>query len=252
MAKIIIPDETDFGDGKEPIAGAMERFLNKEAEKEKSAQSAPKTQTGEGWINDKWIYVPSIDTRFAVQRTHQNLKWYDTHKQIIPQKFRMPTPSETWELIFYLKDNLSNPEHKAVYDDILKTTPENTWHGEWQNAYFSAESEKMYVQHVKAISSNGELEMTDKVELIDYLKQDGWADITLKTNISEKGLCKVSSDLQNYNQDKNIYYWYPRDKSVVRFDADSDRASLNCYRDPSDRYSSLGVRLCAEGAQKIK
>ena len=37
-----------------------------------------------------------------------------------------------------------------------------------------------------------------------------------------------------------------QDERVARFGASSDRASLNCYRDPSDSYSSLGVRLARE------
>src|SRR3989338_3676512 len=86
---------------------------------------------------DGFIYVPSINLYVAKERSLQGLNWNDTHKKILSEGLgRMPTPNETWELIKYAKANLSNPELKNVYDDILKTTPQNTWHGEWQNAKF--------------------------------------------------------------------------------------------------------------------
>jgi len=208
------------------------------------------SQTGKGDINGKWVYVPSINTSFAVERSNNNLDWTETHKPLIHQGLRMPTPRETWELIFYLKDNIGNPEHKRVYDDILKTTPAGTWHGEWQNAYFTQENGKFYIQNVTKINKKGELEFGNKKELTDYLNSDVWADTSSRANISDEGLCKSTSNLGTYAQGGNIYFRKPRDKSVARFSADSGRAYLNCCGVPSGRGASLGVRVCAEGTRK--
>ena len=47
--------------------------------------------------------------------------------------------------------------------------------------------------------------------------------------------------------DGSIYYWYPRDKAVARFGANSGGVDLIAFRDPAYSDSSLGVR-----AAKIK
>lgn len=212
----------------------------------------PAKQSNQGWIRDGFVYVPSIDLSFAAQRTHQNINWYDTHKQLAEEKLRMPTPRETWELIFYLKDNLDNPEYEQVYNDILKLTPKDTWHGEWQNAFFTKAGDKTYIQHVKGIKSNGELELSPKKELTDFLNSDCWADISSIANISQDGLCNKQSNLTKYAQGGNIYSWPPFDKSVARFGAGSDWANLYCGRRPDGALTSLGVRACAEGARPKK
>ena len=114
-----------------PVEGAMERILNKTV----SSVAEPEqvnTQTNTSNL-EGYIYVPSINLSFAEERSLYGKTWYDTHKALIPKKLKMPTIKETEELIFYLKSNLSNPRLKKVYDDILKITPKDTWHSEWQN-----------------------------------------------------------------------------------------------------------------------
>jgi hypothetical protein len=217
-------------------------------DEDKPQEEGQENQTGRGWINNEWIYVPSINMRFAKTRSNYNLNWSDTHKTLIPQGLRMPKPEDTWALIHYLKANLSDRQHKEVYDDILKTTPVNTWHGEWQNAVYSHDGGKVYVQHVKGLKKNGDIDLTSKVEIKNYLTSDGWADITANANISDKGLCKVASSKSSYFQGENIYFWYPRDKAVARFDANSSGAVLDCDWYPYVTVASLGVRTCAEGA----
>ncbi|MFA5174465.1 MAG: hypothetical protein WC438_04765 [Candidatus Pacearchaeota archaeon] len=253
----IINQIGDRGDWKRiPYDKDLIARINREAEEKSRRGKLPvkpteqrQNQAGKGEINDKWVYVPLIDMSFARQRTHQNTNWYDQNKALISENLLMPTPEQTWELIFYLKDNLDNPEHREVYDDILKRTPKDIWHGENQNAYFTKEGDKFYIQHIKGIKSNGELVLTNKVEISDYLNSDCWADISSKANITDKGLCKTSSSIQNYSQGNNIYFWQPRNNSVARFYAGSDRVDLDCGRNPENAGASLGVRGCAEGAK---
>ena len=40
----------------------------------------------------------------------------------------------------------------------------------------------------------------------------------------------------------NLVYWYPINRGMARLYADSDRAFLNCYRDPANSYDRLGSR----------
>jgi hypothetical protein len=254
--KIKIPTHTNWdGKGAKPIDGAMKRLFE-QLEKEEEQGETQGDDTAEPV--EGFIYVPTIDLYFAKQRTLQGENWENTHKQLyqktleLPHKprLRMPKPTETWDLIFYLKEHLDNPDFKKVCDDILKKTPEGKWHGEWQNILFSEERQEKYFQYVVDIDSNGKLVFSEKQKLENCLNQDGFADILDKRRLSSQGLCNTLSKKQTYIQGENIYFWYPRNGAVAGFLAGSDGVVLSCGRYPSSRSASLGVRACAEGTQK--
>ena len=217
--------------------------ISKSKEQETKTQEQPQAQNLEGFI-----YVPSIELYVAKERSHHNLDWYNTHKTIIPQGLRMPTPRETWELIFYLQDNLDNPELKQVYDDILKKTQTNDQHGEWQNAIFTQDKKGRYIQRVTGIDNRG-LVLSQKERLEDHLEKDCLADIT-RSSINSQGLCTLESALDSYHQGRNIYFSHPTAGAVARFIADSVRVYLICLGDPLDSDSDLGVRLVAQPHKK--
>ena len=233
MKEILLPDRI-FGKNTDE---ALERVLKGDAQQ---APAQNQTQANAPDLNG-FIYVPSINLYFAEERTNYNLNWKDTHKEIIPKGYNMPTPMETWELIECLKGNLGDSRFRKVYEDILK--PQDAWHGEWQNAIFSKENKVMYVQKVTGIGIKGEPILSAKEKLEACLMQDGYADIKNKLNLNQQGLCKVASGLQDYTQGDNIYFWHPRENAVAGFSASSDSADLVCDRNPSNSYSSLGVRL---------
>ena len=230
--KIIIP-ETFMGI---PIEGAMERAL---AEKNKPETHTDKNLPG----SEGRIYVPSINAYFDEERSLHNLDWYKTHKKILGEGLgRMPTSKETWELISHAKANLSDLKLRKVYDDILKTTPKDTWHGEWQNAIFIKDGNDMYVQRVTGLDSNRELIYSGREKLEDCLMKSCFADLTP----NRQGLLTREHPNQNYVQRDNIYFWRPIDKCVAWFGALSVRAIFDCDGDPSGRDSPLGVRLVHE------
>lgn len=240
-----------FGRTREGQEKDLQELEKRLAEQERQQpQPNPHTQNPEqpiqeGRINNGWIYVPSNGLEYATERSHQDLNWTNTHKQLIPKGLRMPTITETWELIFYLQTNLTDPKHKEIYNDILKTT-QIRWHGEWQNDFFTHENGKVYIQHIKGLKSNGELEFTPKKEITGYIKQDTFADISSRANISNEGLCKSPLKTQTYQQGENIYFFHPRNKAVARFVADSCWAVLDCNWGPTYSNSSLGVRAVRE------
>ena len=211
--------------------------LNREAKESKpdvnvkSRQEPVQAPAEDAQNTEGYVYIKPINLYLAKEITLKDTNWNNSHGKLFSQtldlphkpRLRMPTPRETWDSLFYLQSDLSNPEFKQLY-------------------------EVMYVQQVTGIDSKGKLVFSTREKLEDCLQQDGWADISQESNITSQGLCNVASTSKSYKQGKNVYFYYPRNGSVARFVAYSDRADLDCYWRPDDSYASLGVRACAEGA----
>jgi hypothetical protein len=203
-------------------------------------------------LTSGWLYVPSIGMEFSPTLDGFSNNWYDAHKFVRAKKLIMPSPDETWALFFEAKTQIAKPEFRKVYEFFTQKTPVNTWHGEWQDAFFKEENGKMYIQRLKDFKANGNPEFHQGKDITGtYLASDCYADISQKTNITSQGLCKVASAKNSYEVGNNIYNWYPRDGAVARFSANSVGAFLYCYRDPSFSVASLGVRLARRVAPSV-
>jgi hypothetical protein len=199
-----------------------------------------------------WLYVPSIGMGFAPNLTGFESNWYDSHKLARQHDYIMPSPDETWELIFEAKANLDKPEFRKIYEFFTEKTPKNTWHGEWQDAYLKEEAKKMYMHRFKEINAQGEPEFHPGVDITGtYLANDGYANISQRANITSQGLCKVTDQKADYTKGENIFTWYPRNGSVAGFYADSDRAGFGCDWDPTYSILSLGVRFARRVAPSV-
>ena len=53
-----------------------------------------------------FVYVPSINTYFAKQRTNLGKNWFETHKELQTNGEKMPTIPEFLEFLKYLKDSI--------------------------------------------------------------------------------------------------------------------------------------------------
>jgi hypothetical protein len=199
-----------------------------------------------------WLYVPSIGMEFSPTLEGLGSNFYDAHKLARGKGFVMPSPAETWALIFEAKANLSKPEFRKIYEFFTEKTPQNTWHGEWQDAYFKEEKGKMYMHGSGRFNNKGELEFLTGVDITGtYLAKDGYANISQRTNITPQGLCKTKDSRDDYVKGENMYFWYPRNNSVARFDAFSDWAGFYCIGVPSGSGSSLGVRFARRVAPSV-
>ena len=226
-----------------PIAGSLERVLSNG-----TIPPVVETHTLQPPINapdfSGYIFVPSIGIYMAKERTHHRLNWYQTHEALHKENKRMPTLNEFREYLKYLKENsggvagASVSEIQTILDDIL--TVRNPWRAEWLDADFKVDNEELYI-HYNHRSASGQLVPQNKELLTDYLTTDRTPGIDLESWIqsaSPHGLPKPEI------KKGELYYWTPMkdNKSVARFDVDSDRANLNCYRHPEDPNASLGVR----------
>ena len=127
---------------------------------------------------------------------------------------------------------------RSYFEDMFKV--QSPWRAEWIDADFKTTGSKLYLNSNHTLDSNGNL-ITDISQPLagDTLKKDKTPGICLEdwiTNPTKQGLPK--------NSKGDLYYWAPDldNNSVAGLDADSDRAGLNCGRDPSGRNSYLGVR----------
>ena len=264
MAKIIIPDETDFGDGKEPIAGAMERFLNKEAEKEKSAQSAPKTQAGTQTSLDSWRIsgvnykgklcdVDLAKTLLDNGNTKTQDEWGEYYKSAKQTgdfyTGDMHLYHAVFASLFNQKDKLESGEARAF---IQKSMREKDLMTLTRIAYQPKGKDKI----IHNYNTADQYEISEDIVGKDRAIIGGDSN-TLTALLGDGDINKIKS-IYNWINQTDTFIWRLNSKPksinerVVRFLASSGRAGLGCSGNPSSRDSSLGVCLCAEGAQKIK
>ena len=124
---------------------------------------------------------------------------------------------------------------KATLDQVLNEilAVRDPYRAEWLDAKFGNNT----IRHHK-FDSNGKLtEVTEPLE--ECLMQDKTPGINLDywlRNPTPQGLPR------NDTPDGDLYYWHPQNNAVALFGAFSDRAGLNCYRDPQGSYLALGVR----------
>jgi len=199
-----------------------------------------------------WLYVPSIEMEFATDLSGLNSNWYDAHKLARQNGCVMPSIAETWELFFYAKANQNKPEFRKVYDFFTRKTPQNTWHGEWQDAFFRTIKKKMLMYKFKGLNAKGEPEFQNPIDITGtYLTSDGLANITQRANVTPNGMLNVADSRNSYVEGENFYSWYPRNEAVARFDAYSGWAVLSCYGNPAGSYASLGVRFARRVAPSV-
>ena len=198
-----------------------------------------------------WLYVPSIGMEFSPTLDGLNSNWYDAHKLARGKGFVMPSPAETWALIFEAKAKLSNPAFRKIYEFFTEKTASG-WHSEWQDAYFKKSGKKMYMSTLEKFDTKDKPIFHNATDITGtYLANDGYANISQRTNITSQGLCKVADSRTDYVKGENIYSWCPKDGAVARFFASSDWAGLDCYGDPASSDSSLGVRFARRVAPSV-
>ena len=182
---------------------------------------------------EDFIYVPSINLYVAKEKTMHGLNWIDTHKELAKEKGkRMPTPYEFTEFIKYLLKNpngtkdASNNEIQLITKEILEKR--DHWRAEHLDVYFEKRNNEMYI-------------LTKNKSIADKLDAPIIEDCFVELLFNKQGMPTQKSSNQNYIQGKNIFYYHPRTECVARFYANSDRANLNCNRNPTNSNSSLGI-----------
>ena len=188
---------------------------------------------------DGYIYVPSIDLYVAKERTLYEKNWYEAHKDLHKQGLQMLTIPEFIEFIKYLKSGYQKRgEAEQIWDEIL--TVRDPWRSEWLDADFKVINEKLHINYNHR-TINGELKPGNSEPLEDCLMENKAPGIDLEdwlNNPTKQGLPRKDTP------DGKLFYWclMKDNRSVVRFIAYSNEASLNCSRDPEHSNFFIGVR----------
>ena len=201
---------------------------------------------------DRYIILPSQthgnhqypDLLVSMDRTHLNKNWDECWNEVRAEGGLMLPLREYVDFINLIKSGqafdgngkaISGSRLDALYKDITEVRA--PWRGEHIDAKFESKGKKLYLLSHKFESGNL---IESKYPLEDCLISDKTAGIDLDdwlVRANRQGLPPSNV------KDGKLYYWYPRDKAVARFSADSDRAFLSCIRYSSYRVDWLGVRF---------
>ena len=182
------------------------------------------------------IYVPSVNLYFAKEKSLLGKNWLESQNELLSQASgSMPTPYQFKEFLKHLRDN-PNKENIKIYNEITEVRV--PWRAEWLNARFEKRKNGLYMISQNILENGKYKNIEQKLDNVLMKDKDPGISLDKWLNSNENhGL--PESNIAN----GRLYYWYPRDKAVARFDADSGRADLGCGGDPGDSYSSLGVRV---------
>ena len=249
---IKLPNSLRWNGREIPIEGAMERALKSEQDtphREEEAQNSSENLNG-------YIWVPSIKAHFAKNRNLNGLNWNQAVDKIYSQgiivegiRAEMPVAFEFMSGLIYVLNNknipgLSNSEREEFLKDILKT---GGYKGNWLNARFVEHNKGFKNLGIETLELDSSGNARKKTEPLEQCLWENWfADIN---SFNKQGLLTKPYG-SDYEQGKNVCFYYPRKGYVAWFDADSSGAGLSCNKYPDDSSSSLGVRLIVrpEGA----
>ncbi|MEK6819994.1 MAG: hypothetical protein AABY03_02255 [Nanoarchaeota archaeon] len=174
---------------------------------------------------DKFVYIPPANLHFAKQKTHFGKYWNETHQALQEEELAMPTLPEFAQTLNYLRENPTD-ENTELYNEI--TQVKSPWRATWLDACFEKRKDGLYIL-------TGNKTKSEKLDA-DTLMED--KRISLESWIAKP----TSQGLPRKDVDKSdLYFWYPREGSVARFNASDDGADLNCDGDPVNRNSDIGV-----------
>lgn len=251
----------------EIMNGKQKDKSTKESEKQNSSE--PFSFKNPNITKSDYVQIPGtgrVISKYEVSG-YNNMNWQNTNFKLQENGLYMPTPKLFTAHFMNVLDCYQNdkPLYDAAGSAISKKEKEDialhilkdhiavygnqkgAW--TWLDAFFEEEKGKMkmFSEHLvqKDLKGKKVLVPQKTEDLEACLVEDGFADLVFNS----QGLSVRRSSNQSYELGKNIYFWFPRNKRVARFDADSDRAYLYCGRDPSNSCSGLGVYAVAPDKQ---
>jgi len=180
-----------------------------------------------------------------------NMHWEEALKLNLGLGGRTLNPRQFADFLLLLKSGNAVdgtgrkvPETKLteILDEI--TTVRSPYRAEWLDADFKYidSTNKLWIHSAHSLDQNNNLNPGN----MDVLEN------CLMTKGNRINLATMNNQGMPTEQGNDFLYWCPDkdNKSVAWFGADSDSAGLYCSRNPTDVYSSLGVRHVREARAK--
>jgi hypothetical protein len=214
-----------------------------------------------------FIQIPQSDEVIAIEQTHNGKDTYQQLESLAEEKMKLPyvhsfmihrqnafKASKGESPLFYAD---GTEVSKDISKDLWKRFSSGHQGGCWTglDAYFTQEGDNWnstwYIQTdlrvKKTHQSEKSLEGNKQPLDTTTLHEDCYAEL----KFNPQGLPIIKSINQKYKPEENIYFAYPRDKSVVWLGAGSGWADLGACRYPRNEYPALGVYASAKGASQI-
>ena len=243
---------------------AYEKIMN-EKEKPEASPIIPQSSfvfPNPNITKSDYLQIPNtgkVISKFELQG-YNNLDWEKTHFKLQENGLYMPViplfinhfmnvinsyNSKGKNPLFDASGNpVSKKEIKDIYLHLVKdhiaVYGNNAGAWTWLDAFFKKENGTMKIlsEHRTIINNrNKTLEPQKTENLESCLTEDCFSDLIFNS----QGLPTIKSSDQKCLIGKNVYFWPPQLDRVVRFGANSGRAFLDCYGNPSSRSSGLGV-----------
>ena len=189
------------------------------------------------------------DMLVSKQKTHFDKNWTEQHNLLYQEQAQMLSIRQFVDFLSLLKsgkafdgrgNKIDSNELESILEDIIAV--KKPFRAEYLDADFKVINKVLHINYEHTLK-NGILTPKYSEPLADCLMESKIINFNdWLANANYQGL-----PVKNVESGK-LYYYKPGedDNSVAWFDADSGRAGLSCGRNPSDTYSSLGVRPCVQ------
>ena len=193
------------------------------------------------------------ETLVSMERSHFNKNWDDAHQALIAEGAYMLTIRQFVDFLSLLRSgnafdgrgqSIDASKLIKIYNEI--TEVRGPWRSEWLDAKFAIDSKGIFglkgktrVIKYNYINDAGSLVTAVEPLSNDTLLEDKTPGIDISQWLSTADPYGLPTKLISRGQ---LYYWYPKDKRVAGFNADSDGAYLSCGRNPTISDPRLGVR----------
>jgi hypothetical protein len=209
--------------------------------------------------NSDYIQIPGKDFVIAIGESDFNLNYEDAHRAVLKRGLAMPDTREFMDFHNYIMQNYKgekpifdasgNPISDKTKNDLCKQLTSKCW--TWLNGKFIIQANKKAIEKIIGLDKSNNLIIKEEC-LENCSMGECYIDFT---KLTSQGLPSINT---NYNSPslfsrKQVYFYPPRNGSVVRFSADflGGGADLSCKRNPSYSDGLLGVRTIArEGLMK--
>ncbi len=198
---------------------------------------------------DSYVILPGSSRRgreypdllVSQNRDYFSKNWYKAHESLTAEGSFMLTPRQFFDFVLALdsrkriyrgdgKSADASLRNKLLNEIRAKRVP---WRAEWLDAYFVAFKGRLYMQSEHRKLPDGRIIPMISEPFEKCLMEDAYVDLE---SANKQGLPTRKS------RSNEVYYWYPRDRTVAWFGVDSDKVRLGCNEDPQLSYPVLGVR----------